>query len=74
MSRRYANARDVLPSELIALVQRHYDGLLWIPPPPPEEIVERNEQIQRMHLDGVPVTEIAQQVGLSERRVWQILR
>jgi DNA-binding NarL/FixJ family response regulator len=74
MSRRYANAQDVLPAKLVARVQRHYSGLLWVPAPPPEEIVERNEQIQRMHLDGVSVTEIAQQVGLSERRVWQIIR
>lgn len=67
----YANGRDVLPSEVLALVQRHYNGLLWIPPP--EALPDRDEQIHRMRADGVPVPEIAERVGLSERRVWQIL-
>lgn len=25
----YANGRDVLPSEVLSLVQQHYDGLLY---------------------------------------------
>jgi DNA-binding NarL/FixJ family response regulator len=68
----YANGRDVLPAEVLALVQRHYNGLLWIPPP--EGALTRHEQIRQMRADGVPVPEIAERVGLSERRVWQILK
>ena len=74
MSRKaYANARDVLPPKLLELVQRYHSGRLWIPPPPRDGMTERNEQIHRMRHDGEPVSEIAQRVGLSERRVWQIL-
>jgi Mor family transcriptional regulator len=73
MSARYANARDVLPARLLARVQHHYNGLLWIPGPQQKGNAERDAQIHRMHLDGAPVSEIAQRVGLSERRVWQII-
>ena len=72
MSRQgYANGRDVLPSELLALVQRHYNGLLWIPPP--EGALTRHEQIRQMHACGIPNAEIAERAGLGERRVRQIL-
>ena len=67
----YANGRDVLPSEVLAIVQRHYNGLLWIPPP--EGALTRHEQIRRMHASGIPTVEIAERVGLSKRRVRQIL-
>jgi DNA-binding CsgD family transcriptional regulator len=53
-------------------VQRHYDGLLWIPPP--KALPDRDDEIHRMRAAGVPVPEIAERVGLSERRVWQILK
>lgn len=67
----YANGRDVLPSELLALVQRHYDGLLWIPPP--ASAPDRHDQIRYLRVGGMPVAEIAERVGLSKRRVRQIL-
>lgn len=67
----YANGRDVLPSELLAIVQRHYHGLVWIPPP--EGALTRHEQIHQMHASGLPNAEIAERVGLSKRRVRQIL-
>jgi predicted transcriptional regulator len=68
----YANARVVLPAEVLALVQRHYNGLLWIPPP--AGAPDRHDQIHRMRADGMPMAEIAVRVGLSERRVRQILK
>jgi Sigma-70, region 4 len=72
MSRQdYANARDVLPSELIALIQRHYNGLLWIPPP--ETALDRHDQIRYLRMGGMPLAEIGERVGLSKRRVRQIL-
>ena len=67
----YANGRDVLPSDVLAVVQRHYHGLVWIPPP--EGAPTRHEQIRQMRASGIPNVEIAARVGLSERRVRQIL-
>jgi predicted transcriptional regulator len=72
MSRQdYANARDVLPSEVLSLVQRHYNGLLWIPPP--ASAPDRHDQIRYLRMGGMPLAEIAARVGLSKRRVRQIL-
>jgi hypothetical protein len=67
----YANGRDVLPSEVLAIVQRHYHGLVWIPPP--EGAHTRHEQIRQMHASGIPYAAIAERVGLSKRRVRQVL-
>jgi DNA-binding NarL/FixJ family response regulator len=67
----YANGRIVLPAEVLALVQRHYNGLLWIPPP--ASAPTRHEQIRQMHASGISNAEIAERVGLSKRRVRQIL-
>jgi DNA-binding NarL/FixJ family response regulator len=73
MSRKgYANARDVLPPKLLELVQRYHNGLLWIPPS--EGALTRHEQIHQMHASGLPNAEIAERVGLSKRRVRQILK
>jgi hypothetical protein len=68
----YANARDVLPSELLALVQRCYVGLVYIPTPSCKR--RRNEQICELRNRGLSVEEIAKAAGLSTRRVWQILK
>ena len=68
----YANARDVLPSEVLSLVQQHYAGLLYIPVPSCNQ--RRDEQICEMHSRGHSVEEIAKTTGLSRRRVWQILK
>jgi Mor family transcriptional regulator len=67
-----ANGRDVLPAEVLSLVQKHYDGLLYIPVPSCNR--RRDEQICEMHSRGHSVEEIAKTTGLSRRRVWQILK
>lgn len=73
MVNKYANAEDVLPPELLAVVQRHHAGLLWVPDAR-SYYRDRNARIVRMRAGGAAVREIAQRVRLSERRVWQILR
>ena len=30
-SRPYANARDILPAEILRAVQSHFHGMLWVP-------------------------------------------
>ena len=68
----YAHGRVVLPAEVLALVQRHYNGLLWIPPP--ASAPDRHDQIHDLRMSGMPIAEIAERVGLSKRRVRQILK
>jgi DNA invertase Pin-like site-specific DNA recombinase len=68
----YVNARDVLPSRLLALVQRYCSGVVYIPVPEPNR--HRDEQIRELFQQGRSVEEIATSTGLGKRRVWQILK
>jgi transposase-like protein len=61
----------VLPSEVLSLVQRHYTGLLWIPPP--ETAPDHHGQVHQMRAGGMPIADIAERVRLSKRRVRQML-
>lgn len=69
------NARDVLPPDLIEQVQSHVSAAyLWIPS---SEMVERRQRADRvsgLRTGGMKIREIAAEVGLTERRVQQILR
>ena len=64
---RYQKAKDVLPAELLAQIQRYADGVyLYIPRRPDhrqswgnstryrEELRKRNESIRFLHRRGVP--------------------
>jgi Mor family transcriptional regulator len=68
----YVNARNVLPSRLLARVQRYCSGFVYVPVP--ETNRQRDEQIRELFQQGRSVEEIATQAGLSKRRVWQILK
>ena len=70
----YSNAADVLPPDLLSKVQKHWRGLLYVPP---VMIPPRNEEtgvIRSMILSGTPVSEIAAFAGITTRRVYQIAR
>ena len=69
---RYANARDVLPPELLCAVQQHFTGLLWIPAETDLYAVRR-KLVLALGDQGVHTQEIAQLVGVTPRRVRQIL-
>jgi len=77
MAGNYANAKDVLPPELLAAVQRYHTGHLWVPPDETDESRERQRERDRLILalraEGLTGREIASRMELSERRVWQIL-
>ena len=77
MAGNYANAKDVLPPELLAEVQRFHTGHLWVPPNESDEDRERQRERDRLILalraEGLTGREIAERMKLSERRVWQIL-
>ena len=72
MKRPYANARDVLPPEVLDTVRRHFTGLLWVP----SDVgfyEERRKLVLALKGQGVPTREIARLSGVTPRRVRQIV-
>ena len=71
MSNPYVNGREVLPPDLLARVQEHCSGLVWIPAPD-SFYRERRRLIRTLRAEGVATEEIARLAGISARRVNQI--
>ena len=72
MNRTYVNGRENLPPELLAEVQKHVSGLVWIPSP--ETFYrERRQLILTLRDQNVPTKEIARLAGISVRRVNQVI-
>jgi len=69
----YLNAKAVLPPGLLAEVQRHVCGHLWVPVAERQADVTHRRVVQ-LQLAGVGPREIAELVGISQRRVQQIVR
>ena len=72
MKRPYANARDVLPPEVLDTVRRHFTGLLWVPSDA-GFYEERRKLVLALKGQGVPTREIARLSGVTPRRVRQIV-
>ncbi len=78
--RAYANAREILPDQILAVVQAHFHGgLLWVPPREARKDktkghFERNRQILQERADGASTKVLAQKYGLSEERIRQLVR
>ena len=62
---------ETVPHEIVEIVQRYASGLIYVPPKV-SQAARRLSIVQRLLRKGVPVSEIAQRAGVSERRVWQI--
>lgn len=76
-TRGYANSRDVLPETLLREVQKHWEGLLWVPPKEErrgKRDVARNLQIVEEHRKGRDIPALADQHHLTPARIRQILR
>ncbi len=73
MKRSYANARGVLPPGLLAQVQEHWTGMLWVPSPR-TFYDDRKQLVLTLKAEGVSSREIAALAGVTPRRVNQILR
>jgi predicted transcriptional regulator len=72
MKRPYANARDVLPPEVLDTVRRHFTGLLWVP----SDVgfyEERRKLVLALKGQEVTTREIARLSGVTPRRVRQIV-
>jgi DNA-binding NarL/FixJ family response regulator len=72
-SRSYASAAKVLPPELLAAVQLHFTGTLYVPQTAMHSD-ERERLVLALRLKGMPVREVAAMAGITPRRVQQILR
>ena len=67
----YANAKDVLPRELYEEVKKHFMGTLYISETIRPE--EKRKLVLTLYEKNMDVKEIAAIVGISVRRVNQIL-
>jgi len=72
VKRDYANAKDVLPPELLHAVQEHFTGLLWVPGDTCF-YHERRRLVLALKDQGISTHEIARLSGVTTRRVNQIL-
>jgi len=72
----YANARDVLPAEVLRSVQEHFAGCLWVPRSErdPKFYGHRRRLVLALKAKGVSVDEIARLAGITDRRVYQIVK
>ena len=75
MKRKYLSAAKVLPSDLLAQLQRYAAGsYLWVSTTRKAEIRRRDRRIARLYFEkGLSTEKIARKVYLTLRRVRQIL-
>ena len=84
---RYQRAEDVLPTELLAQIQKYTDGVyLYIPRRADhrqswgnstryrEELRLRNESIRYLHREGLGTGELAERFHLSVKTIQRVLR
>jgi len=82
----YMKAEQVLPKEIISLIQQYVDGAnIYIPRKEDSKVGwgerkdtksklrERNQEIFENYQSGVKVPELAQQFFLSEKSIWRII-
>jgi hypothetical protein len=69
--KKYANAKDVLPEDLLKALQKHHTGMLWVPEN--SKTCECAKNIILLHQQGFTAKEIAFIVERSPRRVHQVL-
>jgi helix-turn-helix protein len=70
-NKNYANARDVLPEELLEQVREHFTGNLYVPGK--DEVKPRTELIITLAKSGADTAEIARIAGVTTRRVNQVI-
>ncbi|MGM0885076.1 MAG: CD3324 family protein [Bacillota bacterium] len=82
--KKYINARDILPDELIKEIQKHVKGMhIYIPQTDRkdwgtstgirEELNERNEEIVLKYKSGLSVSQLVDIYNLSEDRIRRII-
>ena len=84
--KRYQNARDILPPELLAAVQQYAQGLFLYIPKRPEDhkhwgdatstrqlLERRNEALRAEHSEGIPLAMLAERYHLSADTIRKII-
>jgi len=68
---KYANARDVLPEALLKEVKKYYAGMLYVE----KEVTsfKRQQMVMSLFKAETSTNEIAMIIGISTRRVNQII-
>lgn len=82
----YRNGKDVLPEEILAIIQQYIDGeYIYIPrkdenrkawgeaKQSKQRTVKRNIEIYQKYLSGISVTDLADEYFLSEKTIYSIL-
>ncbi len=72
LSRRYANAREVLPPELFREVQQHFTGKLWVLAGS-QHYSQRRQLVVALKGQCASTREVARLAGTTPCRVRQIL-
>lgn len=83
----YTKAEDILPIEIIELIQQYVDGQsIYIPRKPnkrvqwgtrtktKQELCTRNLQIYKDYLDGMNISDLAGNYYLSEKSIQRIIK
>ncbi len=83
----YKRAEEILPVELIELIQQYVDGTnIYIPRREGnratwgyanntrEKLSNRDEKIYREYLEGKNVYELSEKYYLSDKSIWRIIR
>ena len=83
----YRNAKEILPADVIELIQRYIDGEnIYIPKKSGtrkawgtktsirKELVERNNMIYQDYQKGIKTAKLAKQYYLSEKSIQRIVR
>ena len=65
----YGNAAEVLPPALLAEVQKHWRGLLWVPVP---QKTEHTAHVSKVIQSGLSAQDVALILGISLPRVYQL--
>ena len=69
----YANARDVLPEELFARVKEHFSGGSLYVPGTGNRVSASKQIVLNLFEHGTPTVDIAGIMGITRRRVNQII-
>jgi len=72
---KYINAKDILPSELLAQVYEYVPrgGRLYLPRRTISARIRRNLEIYQMHSEGKTVTEISERMLIHRATVYRVL-
>ena len=70
MAQLYTNAADVLPPELLAQVQKHWQGMIWVPARTPAA----HDDVLLLVRNGLSADAVAASLGISISRVYQLAR